>query len=477
VGLAALLSPLTPVGVARLATPSAGAVVLDPALTVTVALGTVMAVLALSVWPAVRHARLLPGAPAPARAPVLLIRVLARVSTPPTMLIGVRHALVRGRGRNPVPVGTALLGMVMAVTALCATVIFSASLTRLVSTPALYGVPFQAEFSNPGGGTEEAFLRPVLASLQRARAIDQITLATMANISVNGHPIRAIAVRAVRGPALISVVDGALPTSDHEVMMGAATLRSTGARTGDLVQVTVTDLRGATHKAQFRVVGRAAFPPSFGTGGLGYGAVMTVSALTGLQCPPGAGQSGCRARVQQGAVHTVLARSAPGPAGTAAMAQVTRKYPQDANSSEEPLELVNFGDSVNFPLLLGGLLALFGAATMVHLLLVSVARRRTEAGLLMVLGFARRQVAAVTGWQATTVALAGIVVGLPLGIAAGRFAWRQFATTFGVVPLPVVQAIPLAVLACAVLAATNVLAVLPAWLAGRARPAQLLRAE
>jgi ABC-type antimicrobial peptide transport system permease subunit len=173
----------------------------------------------------------------------------------------------------------------------------------------------------------------------------------------------------------------------------------------------------------------------------------------------------------------VLIRSAPGAAGAAELARVVSQYREFVNFSDEPLELVNFGESVNFPLLFGGLLALFGAATMVHLLLVSVARRRTEAGLLKVLGFVRHQVAAVVGWQATTVALAGIVVGVPLGIAAGKVAWRVFATNFGVVPLPVVQAAPLAVLACGVLAAANALAVLPAWLAGRARPAQLLRAE
>ena len=93
---------------------------------------------------------------------------------------------------------------------------------------------------------------------------------------------------------------------------------------------------------------------------------------------------------------------------------------------------------MNFPLLFGGLLALFGAATMVHLLLVSVARRRTEAGLLKVLGFVRRQVAAVVSWQATAVALVGIIAGVPLGIAVGKTAWRIFATNFGVVPFSVV---------------------------------------
>jgi ABC-type antimicrobial peptide transport system permease subunit len=122
-------------------------------------------------------------------------------------------------------------------------------------------------------------------------------------------------------------------------------------------------------------------------------------------------------------------------------------------------------------------LSLFGAATLVHLLLVSVSRRRAEAGLLKVLGFVRRQVAAVTSWQATAIILVGVVAGVPLGIAAGKVAWRLFATNFGVVPVPVVQAVPLVLLAAAALAAANLLAVLPALIAGRARPADLLRSE
>jgi ABC-type antimicrobial peptide transport system permease subunit len=141
------------------------------------------------------------------------------------------------------------------------------------------------------------------------------------------------------------------------------------------------------------------------------------------------------------------------------------------------MSLVNFGESVNFPLLFGLALSLFGAATMVHLLLVSVARRRNETGLLKVLGFVRRQVAAAVCWQATAVALVGIVVGVPVGIAAGKVLWRVFATNFGVVPVPVVQPLLLAALVTAVLAAANVLAAVPALLAARSHPGQLLRAE
>jgi ABC-type dipeptide/oligopeptide/nickel transport system permease subunit len=89
----------------------------------------------------------------------------------------------------------------------------------------------------------------------------------------------------------------------------------------------------------------------------------------------------------------------------------------------------------------------------------------------------RRQVAAVVTWQATAVVLVGMVVGVPLGIAAGKVAWRLFASNVGVVPVEVVQAVPLILLATAALAAAALLAVLPALLAGRARPADLLRAE
>jgi ABC-type lipoprotein release transport system permease subunit len=478
VALAAALSPLTPVGEARLATGSPGGIVIDPLVMAAGALATAAVVVALSAWPAVRYARRqrgdLPRRPVPAP----LVRALAGTGAPPSAVIGVRHALERGRGRRPVPVGTALLGMVMAVAALCATAVFGASLTRLVTSPALYGAPFQAEFTNQGTGSGAVLTGALLTSMRRDPAITRITLVTVTEIEVNGQHVRSLAVNAVRGPALISAVDGRLPRRDRDIVLGAATMRAIGTRPGGMVRVTVPDpVTGAAHTARFRVVGRASFLSTFGTGGLGNGAAMTVGALAAVQCPPGGGQPACRVHAARGVMYSVLARSAPGPAGAVALARYTSRYRPYVAIPLEPVELVDFGQSVSFPLLFGVALSLFAAATMVHLLLVSVNRRRTEAGLLKVLGFLRRQVAAVVGWQATVVALIGIVAGVPLGIAAGKIAWRLFATNFGVVPVPVVPAAVLAVLACGVLVAANALAAAPAWLAARSRPAQLLRAE
>jgi ABC-type lipoprotein release transport system permease subunit len=474
--LAVLVSPLTPVGEARVAVPAPGAMSVDPVVLPLGALVVAAAVIVVSVWPAVRQARLLRGHPPPSAAPVVVAvgRAAALVGLPATALVGIRHALERSRDGQPV--GTALLGTVLAVAALCATAVFGASLTHLVSSPALYGAPFQAYFSSDGlPGSQAQVNGPVLDTLRRDRAIRQITLGAFVEVNVNGSHVRTVVMTPVRGPALLSAVDGRLPRGDRDIMLGVATMRATGARLGGTVRVTVSDPAGTPHAAMFHVIGRASL--NAGTGGLGNGAVMTTSAFIHAQCPPRPGQPACQRTVRRGMATVVLVRAAPGPAGHAALARHIRQYHDLTSRPAKPTVLVNFGESVNFPLLFGVALSLFGAATVVHLLLVSVTRRRRETWLLKSLGFVRRQVAAAVCWQATTVALVGIVVGAPLGVAAGRVLWRVFATNFGVVPVPVVPLLLLAVLAAAVLAAANVLAAGPALLAARSNPGQLLRAE
>jgi hypothetical protein len=478
VALAAALSPLTPVGEARLAAADPGTVSVDPLVTLIGVPAVVAAVLMLSVWPAIRHARPARPEPLPPAGGLArpVVRAVAAIGAPPSVLIGVRYALERGRGRTPVPVGSALLGTVLAVTALSATIVFGASLTQLINSPALYGAPYEVRFGNEGTRSDAVLTGRLLASLRRDPAIDRVTVAAEVEINVNGRHVRAVAVTAARGPALISAVDGRLPRGDQDIMLGAATLRGVRAGAGDKVQVTVNDpVTGAARTTPLRVTGRASFAPSFGTGGFGSGAALTVSALLHAQCPDGG--PACLRKARQGLIYSVLVHAVPGPSGAAALARYTSKYHALVADPEQPTELINFGESVSFPLLFGVALSLFGAATLIHLLLVSVRRRRSEAGLLKVLGFVRRQLAAVVIWQATAMILVGVVAGVPLGIVAGKVAWRLFATSFGVVPVAVVQAVPLVLLAVAALAAASLLAVLPALLAGRARPADLLRAE
>jgi len=474
--VAVLVSPLTPVGEARIAGTSPGRMSVDPVVLPLGVLAVLVALAVVSAWPAMRGARLRRSRPQQQAASVAVAagRAAALAGLPASALIGIRHALERGQGGQPV--GTALLGMVMAVAALCATAVFGGSLTHLNSSPALYGAPFQAYFASNGEpGSQAVVTGPLLTSLRKDPAIEQITVGAFVEVNINGRHVRTMAMTPVRGPALLSAVDGRLPRGDRDIILGAATMRVTGARLGGIVQVTVSDPAGAPHTARFRVIGRASL--NAGTGGLGNGAVMTTSAFIGAQCPPGRGQPACQRAVRHGMGTAVLVRAASGPAGKAALARHIRQHPSLTYRPAKPTVLVNFGETVNFPLLFGVALSLFGAATIVHLLLVSVARRRRETGLLKVLGFVRRQAAAAVCWQATTVALAGLAVGVPAGIAAGRVLWRVFATNFGVVPVPVVQPLVMVAMATGVLIAANALAAVPALLAAQSQPGQLLRTE
>jgi hypothetical protein len=469
--VATLLSPLASAGEAKLAESSTG-LSFD---TAVIGLGAA-ATVAVGVPPALRGARMRGAADhVPAVRPSAVAGAVAAAGAPAVVAIGIRRALERGRGTRSTPVQTALVGSAAAVAAVCAPAVFGASLAHLPATPALYGAPFQAYFTSSGpGGLSGGSL---LTELKRDQAIGQITLVSGPAIAVNHVSVRAIAATAVRGRMLLSAAAGRLPAGNDQIALGASTMGSIGARIGSLVRVTVTSPAGARHTGRFRVVGLLAFPGDFGTGGLGTGAALTTAGYIRAQCPPSPGQAGCRRAAQARPPDAVLVRAVPGPVGGAALASHIRRHRDDASRPTVPSALVNFGGSADFPLLLGGVVALCGLAALTHLLVVSVARRRTESGLLMALGMVRRQVAAIVFWQATTVAIVAIVVGIPLGSAAGQALWRAFGVSLGVVPVPVVPPWLIGALAAGALLTANALAAIPAVTAAHPRPGQLLRTE
>ena len=484
-GLAVLLSPLTPVGLARVAELSTGftfdTVVLGPGAGVAV-----LVVLAVGTWPTVRTARravragateVAHGRPRASRIAVLL----AGAGAPPSALIGVRHALERGYGRAAVPARTALLGSVLAVAALSAAVVFGASLGHLTGTPALYGQPYDAWFSPSGSGNaaSAAQFSALVTTLERDPDITDITIGGGGGVMIDGRVVSAIAGASLRGPLTLVTSGGRLPSTTSEVALGATTLRQLGAQIGSRVRVTVQQPAGGTRTSVYRVTGTVVFAPSDATGGLGTGAAFTLDGLLTPQCgrlPASAGQNACRLRTVFGVGGDILVTTVSGPRGQADVARLASAYPDEVNLPYPPTSLVNFGE-VNFPLLFGLAVAVFGAATLVHALVTSVGRRRRESGLLKVLGFVRRQTAFAMSWQTTTVAVAGLVVGLPLGIAAGRLGWDLFAGYVGFVAVPVVVAWSLIALAAGTIAVANLLAAGPAIAAARIRPAAALRAE
>lgn len=316
-------------------------------------------------------------------------------------------------------------------------------------------------------------------ALEHDPQITDIAIGGGGGVMIDGRVVSALAGAGLRGPLPLVTAGGRLPRTTSEVALGAATLRQLGAHVGSEVRVTAQQSAGGSRTSRYLVTGTVVFAPSDGTGGLGTGAVFTLDGLLSPQCgrlPAGAAQNVCRLRTVVSVGGNVLVTAAAGPRGQADIARLARAYPAEVNLPYPPTSLVNFGE-VNFPLLLGMAVAVFGAATLVHALVVSVGRRRRETGLLKVLGFVRRQTAFAMSWQTTTVAVAGLIVGLPLGIAAGRLGWDLFAGYIGFVPVPIVLAWGLVALAAGTIAVANLIALGPAVAAARIRPAAALRAE
>ena len=111
-----------------------------------------------------------------------------------------------------------------------------------------------------------------------------------------------------------------------------------------------------------------------------------------------------------------------------------------------------------------------------HAVATSTARRRRDLAILKTLGFERPQVRHTVEWQATALAIGGLIVGIPLGVIVGDAIWRAIAHNLGV---RVILALPpgLVVLVPVVIVAVNVIAFFPARAAARLRPVVALRAE
>ena len=98
-------------------------------------------------------------------------------------------------------------------------------------------------------------------------------------------------------------------------------------------------------------------------------------------------------------------------------------------SDQRPDDIRNYSRVRDTPLILGGVLALLAVGTLAHVLVTAVRRRRRDLAMLKTLGLVRRQVLGVVEWQALSLAGVALLIGVPLGLLAGRWAWVLFASS------------------------------------------------
>jgi ABC-type lipoprotein release transport system permease subunit len=150
---------------------------------------------------------------------------------------------------------------------------------------------------------------------------------------------------------------------------------------------------------------------------------------------------------------------------------------QNAQPSNIPLELTNLGDVAELPTLLSVFLALLALAALSFVLVVSSRSRHHECAVLRAIGLGPGASRSIVYWQATVIAVVGLVVGLPLGIVVGRWVWHEVAAR---VPLVYIAPFTLIVVGLAIpttLVLANAVATWPARRLSSLRPAEALRAE
>jgi putative ABC transport system permease protein len=454
VAIAIAASPLTPIGPARLAEPDPGVSVNAGVLAAgAVAIVVLLAArVALTAW---RQAGARPAAEVaePSRRRPRLAERLSWTGVPLAAVTGVRFALDPGTGRASVPVRSAMLGLAVAVGAVAAAGTFGANLLRLVGTPSLYGQAWDVAFDGQFSSVTPKQFDQLTAHVP---AITDVTFGIHGSVTIGTTVIPAIGLAPGTGPVMSStVLDGHPPTTAGQIALGASVLRDLRLRVGQTVPVSTP-----IGKRPMLITGSAVFP-YFGEGSFtptdaGQGAETTAAVLAPLAYASN-GVPG---------YNFALVNFAPGPDRQADIAAFQRAWSSFcANigqttcivTDQRPNTVTNYAAIDATPEILAGVLAVLGLAVLAQFILASARRRRRDFALLKVLGMFRRELSAVAFWQVATVTAVALAVGVPLGIAGGRWAWQLFADQAGLPPaaitsLPVLWMIPATLLVAALVA-------------------------
>jgi ABC-type lipoprotein release transport system permease subunit len=258
----------------------------------------------------------------------------------------------------------------------------------------------------------------------------------------------------------MTALDGRLPSGPSEIAMGRATMDELDVAIGDTVDATLE----AGGSVPLVVVGSVVMPPT-DEYALDVGAVLTPSGLAAA----GTGDL----------LTSVVLRYPEGADAGELEAALAADYGFDFGPFTRPNppgSIRNLVESRNIAAALAAFFGVLAAVGLLHALVVSTRRRRVDLAVLRALGFRRAQVRRSISTAALTLAVGGIVIGIPVGVVAGRLVWRTLAADVGAVADP---SMPWPLLV-GVVPATVGVATLVAWWPGRSAvrlgPAQQLRA-
>ncbi len=352
--------------------------------------------------------------------------------------LGVRMAFEPGHGRTAVPVRSALAGTALAVAAVVAAAVFGASFLGLVGTPHSYGQNWTQQLDLQVGSVPASTGRRVLAGIS---GLDQYAGGNYGQVSVaapgggSGTAVPAIGIDQLHGRGFLTLLTGHAPAGPRQITLGPRTLRLLGLHVGQRVRVSAngsTSMHADRWLGGFRGVqpSAAAAPRIWGQGPR-----SPPRCCPSPTRPAAAGPVTCYnfflLRYKPG-TDLPRRRGPPGSRG-----HPGRCCPRGlclVTTDQRPSDIEHYTGVRDTPLVLGVLLGVLAVGTLSHALLAGVRRRYRDLALLKTLGLLRGQLLRVVFWEASTLAGAALLVGLPLGVIAGRWAWVIFAQSAGVAP-------------------------------------------
>jgi hypothetical protein len=407
----------------------------------------------------------------------------ARTGAPVAVVVGTRFALEPGRGRQAVPVRPALVGSVVGVLGVLAAFTFSDGIDDATANPERFGQVHQLEAFAGFEGQDNIpvdEILPIMAADPDVVAVDDLRIAVA---EVRGIATTLFTLDPVEAPWQPVMTDGRAPEAPNEVALAPESAKVMGVSVGDVVSMAGTlDLRELT------VTGIAFVPEgphnNYVTGGWvtgdGYDALFDPDSDVSpafkyhavlLALRPGADAEAAAARIEE-AVTPVLVAAAvaagvdPGDVDGAGLM-----------SPETPSNLAEIQKIRMLPGILAGFLAVLALGAVGHALAIAVRRRRHDVAVLRAVGMTRTQSRGVVVTQASVLALVGLIVGVPLGLALGRTLWRYVADTTPLYYVPPVALLALLLIVPATLLAANTLAAWPSHRAASMRVGHVLRAE
>ncbi|GAA4570926.1 hypothetical protein GCM10023193_58510 [Planotetraspora kaengkrachanensis] len=386
----------------------------------------------------------------------------ARLGLPVPMVVGARFALEPGRGRSAVAVRPALLGAVAGVLGVLAAFTFSAGVSDAAGHPERFGQTFQVEAFTGINGQDLAPVEDMLPVVTEDPDVLAVNDSRVAVAQSGDTSVTAYTYDPAGGRFPVVMVDGRLPAAADEMVLAPVSARRLDVETGGRVR-----LASGGEPVTMKVTG-IGFLPSGSHNDYSAGAWVTPAGYDRVF-------AAAHYPFKFHLLHVALRTGADPKAVAARLADATGVALFGA--SPLPVQVWQIKDVQELPIVLAGFLVLLALGAVGHALATAVRRRRHEVAVLRALGMTRRQARWVVVVQATLLALIGLAVGVPLGVAVGRTLWRLVADFTPLDYAPPLAFWALVLVAPVALVLANLLAAWPGRVAARLRIGHVLRTE